>query len=149
MLEAVRNLLKELSAILSALRRAGNAAVSSTVIERIQEYAVTWSANARPGLAAIGVPKEVLERADELTYKLARLTSGSVNQKKLFAALGAVWKVLHEQVLLEVARIPPAFRPRWLYQQQRPRLCFQKFLTCQTSWFPVQFKDFRNRSRNS
>jgi len=106
-LEAVRNLLKELSAILSALRRAGNAAVSSTVIERIQEYAVTWSANARPGLAAIGVPKEVLERADELTYKLARLTSGSVNQKKLFTALGAVWKVLHEQVLLEVARIPP------------------------------------------
>lgn len=106
MLESVRNLLKEISAILSALRRAGNLAGSSTAIERIQEFAVTWSANVRPGLAQIGVPKEVLERADKLTYKLARLTSGAVNRNKLIAALGAVWKVLHEQVLLEVARIP-------------------------------------------
>jgi len=107
-LEVLRNLLKEVSAILSALRRAGgNSAISSTVVERVQELAVAWSVNVRPGLAAIGVPKEVLERADRLTSKLARLTSsGAVNRNKLFAALGAVWKVLHEQILLEVARIP-------------------------------------------
>jgi hypothetical protein len=106
-LEALRNLLKEVSAILSALRRAGgNSAVSSGVVERIQELAVTWSVNVRPGLAVIGVPKEVLQRADKLTFKLARLTSGAVNRNNLFTALGAVWKVLHEQILLEVARIP-------------------------------------------
>jgi len=106
--EALRNLLKEASAILSALRRAGgSSAVSSTIVERIQELAVTWSVNVRPGLTAIGVPKEVLERADRLISRLARLTSGAVNRNRLFAALGAVWKVLHEQVLLEVARIPP------------------------------------------
>jgi hypothetical protein len=106
-LDVLRNLLKEVSAILSALRRAGgNSAVSSAVVERTQELAVTWSINVRPGLAAIGVPKEVLERADKLTSKLARLTPGVVNRNKLFAALGAVWKVLHEQILLEVARIP-------------------------------------------
>jgi hypothetical protein len=97
------------SAILSALRRnAGGSAVSGTVIERIQELVLTWSVNVRPGLAALGVPKEVLNRADRLTSRLARLTSGSVNRNKVFAALGAVWKFLHEQILLEVARIPPA-----------------------------------------
>jgi hypothetical protein len=108
-LEALRNLLKEVSAILSALRNsAGNAAVSSTVIERIQELVLTWSVNIRPGLAAIGVPKEVLNRADKLTSRLARLTSGTVKRDSLFKALGAVWKVVHAQILLEVARIPPA-----------------------------------------
>jgi hypothetical protein len=107
-LEALRNLLREVSAILSALRNVGNSAVSSTVIERIQELVLTWSVNIRPGLAAIGVPEEVLNRADNLTSRLARLTSGTVSRNKVFAALGAVWKVLHEQILLEVARIPAA-----------------------------------------
>jgi hypothetical protein len=108
-LESLRNLLREVSAILSALRgNAGNAAISSSVIERIQELVLTWSVNIRPGLAAIGVPKEVLDRADRLTSQLARLTSGTVKRDKLFAALGAVWKVVHGQILLEVARIPPA-----------------------------------------
>jgi len=106
-LETLRNLLKEVIAILSALRRNGRAApVTSAVIERIQEFAVTWSGNVRPGLSAIGVPKEVLDRADRLTYKLARLASESASRNKLLTALSAVWKVLHEQVLLEVARIP-------------------------------------------
>jgi hypothetical protein len=107
-LEALRNLLREVSAILSALRQnAANSAVSSTVIERIQELVLTWAVNVRPGLAAIGVPNEVLNRADELTSKLAQMTSGTVNRGKVFAALGGVWKVLHAQVLLEIAKIPP------------------------------------------
>jgi hypothetical protein len=78
-----------------------------TVIERIQELVLTWSVNVRPGLAAIGVPNEVLNRADKLTSKLAQMTSGAVNRGKVFAALGGVWKVLHAQILLEIAKIPP------------------------------------------
>jgi hypothetical protein len=104
-LEVLRNLLREVSAILAALRR--NAAVSSTLIERIQELVLTWSVSVRPSLAAIGVPNEVLNRADELTSRLAQMTSGPVNRGKVFAALGGVWKVLHAQILLEVAKIPP------------------------------------------
>jgi hypothetical protein len=108
-LEALRNLLREVSAILSALRQTPrNSAVSSAVIERIQELVLTWSVNIRPGLAAVGVPKEVLNRADTLTSRLARLTTGTVNRNRVFTALGAVWKVVHAQILLEVARIPPA-----------------------------------------
>jgi hypothetical protein len=106
-LEVLRNLLREVSAILSALRNAENSAVSGTVIERIQEVVLTWSVNVRPALAVIGVPKEVLNRADELTSKLAQMTSGTVNRNRVFAALGAVLKVLHAQVLLEIAKIPP------------------------------------------
>jgi hypothetical protein len=107
-LEALRNLLREASAILSALRRsAANSVVSTAAIERVQELALTWSMNIRPGLAVLGVPKEVLHRADELTSKLAQLTSGAVSTGKDLVALGAVWKVLHAQVLLEIAKIPP------------------------------------------
>ncbi len=107
MLEALRNLLREVSAILSALRRsAANSVVSTAVIERVQELVLTWSMNIRPGLAALGVPKEVLHRADELTSKLAQMTSGAVSTSKVLVALAAVWKVLHAQVLLEIAKIP-------------------------------------------
>jgi len=107
-LEALRNLLREVNAILAALRQvAGNSSINSAVIERIQELVLTWSVNVRPGLAAIKVPKEVLERADNLTSKLARLASGTESNNTISGALGAVRKVFHEQVLLEVAKIKP------------------------------------------
>jgi hypothetical protein len=107
-LEALRNLLREVSAILSELRSADrNSAISSALLERSREVSVAWSLNVRAGLAAIGVPREVLERADELTFALAALTPGAVDRNKLLAAVDAVWKVLQGQVLLEFAKIPP------------------------------------------
>ena len=107
MLEALRNLLREANAILAALRKArANSPVNPAVIERIQELVLTWSVNVRPGLAAIKVPKEVLDKAEQLTSRLARLASGTEHNSSIIAAVGAVRKVWHEQVLLEVAIIP-------------------------------------------
>jgi hypothetical protein len=107
-LEALKNLLREVNAILVAVRQGpGNSSLSPPIIERIQELVLTWSVNVRPGLAAVKIPKEVLNRADDLTSSLARLASGTVSNKAIAVALGAVRKVLHEQILLEVARIPP------------------------------------------
>ncbi len=68
---------------------------------------VAWSLSVRAGLAAIGVPREVLERADRVTFNLAALTSGAVDRNRLLAAVDSFWNVLHGQVLLEFARIPP------------------------------------------
>jgi hypothetical protein len=106
-LEALRNLLKEASAILSALRRSGkNVAVSGLIFRRIQELVVTWSGSIRPELSAIGVPNEVLNRADKFILELSRLASGGGSRQTVLLAAGRVFRVLHEQVLLEVARIP-------------------------------------------
>lgn len=108
MLEALRNLLREASAILAALRSvAGDTSINSVVIERIQELVLTWSVNVRPGLSAIGVPIEVLNRADELALKLARLASGTATNNAITNALSDVRSVFHEQVLVEVAAIRP------------------------------------------
>lgn len=109
MLETLRNLLKEVSAILAVLRNtARNESVSSVLVERIQELVLTWSVSVRPGLAAISVPGEVLNKTDLLTSKVARLVGGPASRDKCLVALGAVRHVLLEQVLLEVAKIPAA-----------------------------------------
>lgn len=111
MLEALRNLLREVTAILSVLRgTTRNSAMSGALLERTREVAVAWSLNVRPGLAAIGVPKEVLERADKLTRDLAGLSSVTPGRDRVLAAVDAVWNVLHAQVLLEFARIPLGVR---------------------------------------
>src|SRR6266850_4694795 len=107
MLETLRNLLREVSAILSTLRSAGaDSTPSRALLERTREAAVAWSVNVRSGLEAIGVPKEVLERADTVTYALAALTSAVPNGNQLLAAVDSVFQVLHGQVLLEFAKIP-------------------------------------------
>jgi hypothetical protein len=107
-LETLRNLLKEVNAILAALRQMpGNPFVPPILIERIQELVLTWSLNVRPGLAAIKVPKEVLNRADADASKLARLAAGNTRKRTLASALNAVHSVLLRQILVEVARIPP------------------------------------------
>jgi hypothetical protein len=106
-LEALRNLLREVSAILSALRSAeANSTPNRALLERSREAAVAWAVSVRSSLAAIGVPKEVLERADTVTYFLAGLTSGTPNGTQLLAAVDSVFQVLHGQVLLEFAKIP-------------------------------------------
>ena len=107
MLEALRNLLREVSAILSALRSAeASSTPNRALLERSREAAVAWSVNVRSSLATIGVPKEVLERADTVTYSLAGLTSGTPNRTQLLTAVDSVFQVLHGQVLLEFAKIP-------------------------------------------
>jgi hypothetical protein len=107
-IEALSNLLREVNAILAALRQgAGNSPVNPAVILRIQELVLTWSLNLRPGLAAIKVPKEVLNRADVVTLRVSRLAAGAVTKDKMRVALGTVQHVLNFQVLLEVAKIPP------------------------------------------
>src|SRR5215471_19351961 len=77
-------------------------------MERIHELCLSWATAVRPGLAVVGVPVEVLARADELTSKLAQVSSTELKRYEVLSALAAVRKVLHEQVLLEVAKIPPA-----------------------------------------
>ena len=105
MLEALRNLLKESLAILSLLRHA-NAEVTDATIERIQELCISWTAAVRPGLTLVGVPAEALSATDELTSKLAQVSSTNPDRNQILAALEAVRRVLHERVLFEVARIP-------------------------------------------
>lgn len=105
--ETLRNLLREVNAILAVLRKGkGTSFVAAALLERIQELVLNWSVNVRPGLAAITVPKEVLNRADGLTSKLARLAAGTERNIKITAALIGVRDVLLKQILLEVARIP-------------------------------------------
>lgn len=107
MLEVVRNLLRELNAILRFLHQSPYSAVEPSVLERIQEAVLAWSVNVRPGLLAIKVPVEVLARADKLTARVARLAADeSIDNEKIAAALSIVRTVIHEQILLEVARIP-------------------------------------------
>jgi hypothetical protein len=105
-LEALRNLIKEVLAILSLLRPA-DAEVSEAIIERVQELCLSWVAAVRPGLAVVGVPPEVLARTDDLTSKLAQVSTTSMTRDEVLPALAAVRRVLYEQVLLEVAKIPP------------------------------------------
>ncbi len=106
--EALRNLLREVNAVLVAVRQGeGTSPVKPVIIDRIQELVLTWSLTIRPNLAAVKVPLEVLNRADRLTSRLARIASGTVNNNTVASALGPVRKVFHGQILLEVARIPP------------------------------------------
>lgn len=124
MLESLRNLLKEVIAILSALRRTHGNAVDSAAIERIQELVLSWSANIRSGLKVVGVPEEVLGAADKRVTALARLTSARCTRDTLIKALNDVWKVWHEQVLLEVANIPPPVQSARLQRAPAPAPLF-------------------------
>ena len=54
------------------------------------------------------VPREVLNRADHLTSRASRLTANTSPKVRYLSVLHAIRRVLMEQVLLEVARIPLA-----------------------------------------
>jgi hypothetical protein len=110
-LEALRNLTKEINAILLKLQIAGqNVNANSLAAERVAELVLTWSVSVRPNLAAMKVPPEVLERADGLTSRAARLTGKTSTRNQYVSVLHAIRRVLIEQVLLEVARIPLALQ---------------------------------------
>ncbi len=111
MLEALRNLNKEINAIILKLQNAAqNIPANSTIVERVQDLVLTWSVSVRPNLAAMGVPHEVLGRADQLTSRAARLTAETSRKTKYLAVLHTIRRVLMEQVLLEVAQIPSALQ---------------------------------------
>lgn len=124
MLEALRNLLNEISAILSALRGGHGNAVDNPAIERIQELVLTWSANIRSGLSDVGVPQEVLGAADKRITALARLSTAAPTRKKMVTALNAAWSTLHGQVLLELAHIPLAVQLARAPRSPVPALLF-------------------------
>jgi hypothetical protein len=106
--DALRNFLREINAIITILRGLPrNNPLDESVVERIQELVLAWSGNVRPGLAAVGVPKEVLKRADEFVSKPARLTVGSPSRARSLVALRALRNVLLGQILPELAQIPP------------------------------------------
>lgn len=107
MLEPLRNLNKEITAIIVELRNTPqNIPANNPVVERVQALVLTWSVSVRPSLAAMRVPTEVLSRADQLTSKAARLTAKTSPKTKYRSILHAIRRVLFEQVLLEVAKIP-------------------------------------------
>jgi len=109
--EALRNLNKEINAIIRSLRNAPqNIPPNSFIVERILDLVLTWSAGVRPSLAVMTVPREVLSRADQVTSRAARLTAKTTPKKMYLSVLHALRRVLMEQVLLEVALIPPAMQ---------------------------------------
>lgn len=111
MLEALKNLNKEINAIILRLQNvAQNIPANSPIVERVQDLVLTWSVSVRPSLAAMGVPREVLGRADQFTSRAARLTAKASHKTKYQAVLQAIRRVLMEQVLLEVAQIPAALQ---------------------------------------
>ena len=111
MLDALRNLKKEINAIIALLRNTPlSISANSPIAERVQELVLTWSVVVRPNLAALKIPYEVLDHADVLTSRAARLTGKPSPKAKYLSTLHAIRRVLMEQVLLEVARIPLALR---------------------------------------
>ena len=109
MLEPLRNLNKEINAIILKLRNTPqNIPVNNPIVERVQDLVLTWSVSVRPSLAAMKVPREVLNRADHLTSRASRLTANTSPKVRYLSVLHAIRRVLMEQVLLEVARIPLA-----------------------------------------
>lgn len=107
MVEALRRLRREIDSIRVALRRSRTTFVTSRqALERIQQLFSAWSANVRPRLASSGIPVEVINTADAAFGDLVRLTSHRSRRLQYLRALLLVRRVLVEQVLLEVARIP-------------------------------------------
>jgi hypothetical protein len=110
-LEALINLNKEVHAIILMLQNAPqNIPTNSPIAERVQDLVGTWSVSVGPSLAAMRVPREVLGRADQVTSRAGRLTAKTSRKTKYLAVLHAISRVLMKQVLLEVARLPPALQ---------------------------------------
>lgn len=112
MVELLRRLRLEINSLTSAVRAGPqNVLVTNPILERIQDLVFTWSASVRPELALKGVPGEVLSRADRAFLELARLTGHRSIRNSYLAVLASIRKVLIEQVLLEVAKIPVLPQP--------------------------------------
>ena len=107
MLEDLRHIRREIDTIGLLIRNGPKTlATDDPIVERIQDLVLSWAVTVRPGLAAIGVPKEVLNRGDQFSSEVARLASRIYPRAKYLSSLRAFRKVLIDQVLPEVARIP-------------------------------------------
>lgn len=105
MIEALRNLRREIDSLRASLQAASKGVVSDQgLLLRAEQLFLAWSAALRPQLAASGVPQEVLARADNGFDKLARLTGRRSSRRDYLILLSAVRRTLTEQVLLEAAR---------------------------------------------
>ena len=107
MLEDLRHIRREIDAIGLLIRNGPKTlATDNPIVERVQDLVLTWAVTVRPVLAAIGVPKEVLNRADQFSSEIGRLASRTCLRTKYLSSLRSFRKVLVDQILLEVARIP-------------------------------------------
>ena len=106
MLDAFRGIRREIDSLSSALRRDRRVYVSGRdTLERIQELFLSWSTNVRPTLAGAGLPKEVLNHADNSFHELVRLTGRRHLRRQYLRLLERARQILVEQVLPEVAKI--------------------------------------------
>lgn len=109
MLEALRYLRQELNAVLAALTADQHVFITDNqTLERIQELYIGWLRDAKPLFLTGGVPPEVVNRADHTLAELVRLTALRSRRERYVALLTTARRVLVEQLLLEVARLPAA-----------------------------------------
>src|SRR6266550_1326707 len=78
------------------------------LLERIQELVIGWLKDVKPLLLAGGVPPEVVNAADQTLAELVRLTALRSRRLRYIALLTEARRVLVQQLLLEVARLPAA-----------------------------------------
>lgn len=152
MLEPLRRLRKEIDAVSLAIRAAhARLPPDDTLIDRLYELVYNWSTNIQPGLSAIGIPPEVINRADAAFLSLARLTGRNSQRSKLLSALSRARRTLIEQVLLEVAKAPKVLQitttnpvPKVLIPEI-PDLPNELIPNALHGWLP-QIRDFLKRN---
>lgn len=111
MLETLRLLRKEIDSLLLILRTGpARVSVGDPLIKRLQFLAYTWSFSIRLQLQVMGIPLEVLNRAEEASSQLARLTAHTTTAKQYRSALAHFREILTKQVLLEFSGLPLAAR---------------------------------------
>jgi len=110
-LEALRTLRRELDSLLESLKGIGGVFVTSAPIrERIEQFYLSWS-NLRLQLQAAQVPEGVIARAEGLTEKIVRLSSGRNRKEQYRRKFLALRRVLGRELLLEIARLQRSAQP--------------------------------------
>ncbi|MGC1615863.1 MAG: hypothetical protein WA736_14350 [Candidatus Acidiferrum sp.] len=152
MLEPLRRLRKEIDAISTAMRAArARVPPDDPLIDRIQELVYTWSTNVQPGLTTIGVPTEVVNRADAAFLSLARGTARAATRAQLLNGLSRARRTLIEQILLEVAKLPRALQIGGVTSAQKvlipeiPDLPNELIPNALQGWIP-QIREFLRRN---
>ena len=84
--------------------------VGAPILKRVQELVYSWLVTVRPNTQAIGVPIAVLNRTNNICFRLTRLTSDNSLRQRYLSTLTTLGRVLVEQVLHEVTLIPIGVR---------------------------------------
>ena len=123
MVEALANLRREIDALVAAIRlEPGANLTSQQLLDRIRALLLTWLTTLKPQLDASKVPPEVLGVADSAFMKVVGLTGHPSARTTYLARLRTLRKVLVDQVLLEVARLPPISAAAVTVQQLLPEI---------------------------